>query len=121
MSRRIRLVELATARSGDKGEKVDLGVFAPDAAAFAWLDAQVTAERVRAHFAPLGVTKVDRWALPNLLALKLVLHGALPGGAAGTLRGDNLGKALGSALLRMEIDAPPGWEAPHEGWEEQHG
>ena len=107
---RIRLVELATARSGDKGEKIDLGVFARSEDIFAWIDGQVTAERVQAHFAPLGVTKVERWALPNLRALKLVLHGALPGGAARTLRGDNLGKTLGTALLRMEIDAPPGWE-----------
>lgn len=112
---RIRLVELATARSGDKGEAVDLGVFAATDAHFAWLAREVTAERVRAHFAPLGVTRVDRWELPRLRALKLVLHGALPGGAARTLRGDNLGKTLGSALLRMEIEAPPGWEGRTHG------
>lgn len=111
---KIRLVELATARSGDKGEKIDLGVFAPSEQAFAWIAHEVTAERVQAHFAPLGVTRVERWELPRLHALKLVLHGALPGGAARTLRGDNLGKTLGSALLRMEIDAPPGWEDRHD-------
>jgi hypothetical protein len=108
----IRLVDLATARSGDKGEKIDLGVFARSERGFAWMVQEVTEERVLAHFAPLGVTRVERWALPNLLALKLVLHGALPGGAARTLRGDNLGKTLGSAILRMEIAAPPGGEDP---------
>lgn len=111
---KIRLVELATARSGDKGEKIDLGVFAPSEHVFGWIAQEVTAERVQAHFAPLGVTRVERWELPRLRALKLVLHGALPGGAARTLRGDNLGKTLGSALLRMEIDAPPGWEDRHD-------
>lgn len=107
---RIRLVEFATARSGDKGELIDLGVFVASDDHFAWLAREVTAERVQAHFAPLGVTKAEVWALPKLRALKIVLHGALPGGAARTLRGDNLGKTLGSALLRMEIEAPPGWE-----------
>ena len=111
---RIRLVDLATARSGDKGEKIDLGVFARNGLYFDWIAREVTAERVQRHFAPLGVTRVERWELPNLGALKLVLHGALPGGAARTLRGDNLGKTLGSALLRLEIEAPPGWEDGHD-------
>lgn len=99
----MRLVDLAHARSGDKGATVDIGLFAKDAAAYALIEAALTAERVAAHFAPLGVARVERWALPNLLALKLVLHGALPGGAARTLRSDNLGKTLGAALLRMEL------------------
>lgn len=100
----MRLVDLATARSGDKGSLIDIGLFARDEAAYALIAAQVTEARVLAHFAPLGVTRVERWALPNLLALKLVLHDALPGGAARTLRSDNLGKTLGAALLRMELE-----------------
>ena len=48
-----------------------------------------------------GDTPVD-----NILALKIVLNGALQGGAARSLRMDNLGKNVAAQLLRMEIEAP---------------
>jgi hypothetical protein len=67
----------------------------------------VTAAKVQAHFAPWLPGQVDVWPLPNILAIKLVLHGALQGGGARNLRLDNLGKAMGAALLRMEIDVSP--------------
>ena len=57
-----------------------------------------------AHFAPWLPGEVDAWPLPNILALKLVLKGALQGGGARNLRLDNLGKAMAGALLRMEIE-----------------
>lgn len=98
-----RLVDFATARSGDKGSLVDIGLFARDEAAWGVIRRHVTAERVLAHFAPLGVTHVELWPLPRLQALNIVLHDALPGGAARTLRSDNLGKTLGSALLRLML------------------
>ena len=47
---------------------------------------------------------VRRYELPNVLALKFVLDGALGGGAARSLRSDNLGKTLASALLRLDIE-----------------
>jgi len=50
--------------------------------------------------------QVARYELPNLLALKFVLRGALNGGAASSLRSDNLGKTLGAQLLRLTIDLP---------------
>ena len=65
---------------------------------------EVTEERVRAHFAGIITGKVERFEVPNVLALKFVLHGALNGGASRSLRSDALGKSLASALLRMEID-----------------
>ncbi|RPE73097.1 hypothetical protein EDC62_0808 [Tibeticola sediminis] len=105
---RVPLVQLAHARSGDKADWVDFGLFAWNADGYALLAREVTAERVRAHFAPwLGGAQADAvslWALPNLLALKIVLRGALQGGAARNLRIDNLGKAMAGALLRMEIE-----------------
>ena len=99
-----RLVELAHARSGDKGDKADLSLFAPDQQTYALLACEVTAERVRQHFAGIITGPVERFAVPNVLALKFVLHGALNGGASRSLRSDTLGKSLASALLRMEIE-----------------
>ncbi|MDZ4397830.1 hypothetical protein [Hydrogenophaga sp.] len=100
----VPLVRIAHARSGDKADWVDFGLFAWNAAGYAILEREVTAERVQAHFAPWLAGEVDAWPLPNILALKFVLRGALQGGGARNLRLDNLGKAMAGALLRMEID-----------------
>jgi len=101
---RIPLVRIAHARSGDKADWVDFGLFAWNDASNRLLAREVTAERVQAHFAPWLPGEVDAWPLPNILALKFVLRGALQGGGARNLRLDNLGKAMAGALLRMEID-----------------
>ena len=101
---RLRLAQIAHARSGDKGDRADIGLFAYDAPSYAVLKNSVTVERAAAHFAWLGTTHVDVYPLDNLLAIKLVLNGALSGGAARSLRSDNLGKTIGAALLRMEIE-----------------
>jgi hypothetical protein len=103
-SLRIPLVRIAHARSGDKADWVDFGLFAWNKAGYRLLVREVTAERVQAHFAPWLPGEVDAWPLPNILALKFVLRGALQGGGARNLRLDNLGKAMAGALLRMEID-----------------
>lgn len=100
-----QLVQLADARSGDKGDKADISLFAPDKVTYEVLEREVTAERVRTHFAGIITGKVERFEVPNVLALKFVLHGALNGGASRSLRSDALGKSLASALLRMEIEA----------------
>lgn len=105
---RIPLAKLAFARSGDKGDRADIGLFAHDEAGYALLVEQVTAEAVARHFAGLARGPVVRYELPKLRALKFVIDGALAGGAARSLRSDNLGKTLGSALLRLEIEAPYG-------------
>ncbi len=118
---RIPLARIAHARSGDKADWVDFGLFAWNAAGYALLEREVTAERVRAHFAPWLPGEVECWTLPNILAIKLVLKGALQGGGARNLRLDNLGKAMAGALLRMEIEAGAdelarALAAPRVGW-----
>jgi hypothetical protein len=101
---RKQLVELAHARSGDKGDIADISLFAPDLEIYDLLAREVTAERVKKHFAGIITGSVERFEVPNVLALKFVLHGALDGGASRSLRSDALGKSLSSALLRMEIE-----------------
>ncbi len=94
-----QLVELAHARSGDKGDIADLSLFAPDQATYDLLAREVTAERVKKHFVGIITGNVERFEVPNVLALKFVMHGALDGGASRSLRSDSLGKSLSSALL----------------------
>lgn len=101
-----QLVQLVHARSGDKGDKANIAIFAPDRQTYDLLLREVTAERVRAHFAGMMNGPVERFEVPNILALNFVLHGALNGGASRSLRSDSLGKSLSSALLRMEIEVP---------------
>ena len=118
---RIPLVRMAHARSGDKADWVDFGLFAWNSAGYTLLEREVTAERVRAHFAPWLPGKVEAWPLPRILALKFVLKGALQGGGARNLRLDNLGKAMAGALLRMEIEVSvaeldAALNSPRVGW-----
>jgi hypothetical protein len=111
----VQLAKLAHARSGDKADWVDFGLFAWNAQGYAILAREVTAQRVQAHFAPWIAGEVDLWLLPNILSLKIVLRGALQGGGARNLRSDNLGKAMAGALLRMEVSLTESeWKAVQE-------
>ena len=103
---KVQLWRIAHARSGDKADRADIGLFAYDAATYAVLKREVTRERLAAHFAGMGTGPVELWPLDNILARKTGLNAALPGGAARSLRMDNLGKNVAAQLLRMEIDAP---------------
>ena len=118
---RIPLVRIAHARSGDKGDWVDFGRVAWNEAGYRLIEREATADRVQAHFAPWLAGEVEAWPLPNILALKFVLKGALQGGGARNLRLDNLGKAMAGALLRLEIavtqeELDHALNAPRVGW-----
>ena len=103
---KVRLYEVANARSGDKGDASNVGLIAKSPALFEVIREQATAERVKEHFREVCRGKVDRYEVPNLLALNFILHDVLAGGASRSLRSDTQGKALALALLQMEIDRP---------------
>jgi hypothetical protein len=103
-TRRLQLRDVAQARSGDKGDLANVALFAPSDALYAAFVREVTPERVRAHFGRFVRGHVDRYEVPNVRALNFVLHQALDGGAARSLRSDPLGKSYGSLLLRLEIE-----------------
>ena len=87
---KVQLRYLALARSGDKADAADISLFAPDQKTYEFLAQAVTAERVAEHFRPLASGPVERYLVPDLQALKFVVHGALNGGASRSLRSDNL-------------------------------
>jgi hypothetical protein len=101
------LIELAHARSGDKGDRCNIGVIARRPDDYPILVRELTAERVKDWFGELCLGEVERFELPNLGALNFVLHRALDGGGLTSLRLDRQGKTYGFALLRMEIDDSP--------------
>ncbi len=103
---KVGLWKIAHARSGDKADRADIGLFAYDAPTYEVLKREVTRERIAAHFAAICTGPVEIYPLDNLLALKIVLNAALQGGASRSLRMDSLGKSVAAQLLRMEIEAP---------------
>lgn len=99
----IQLRELAYARSGDKGDVCNVGLLAFNRENYELIRKYVTPERVKAHFGDMVKGEVEIYEMPNIEALEIVLRNALDGGATRTLRFDQTGKAMGTALLRMEI------------------
>lgn len=103
---KIQLREIAHARSGDKGDNANVGLIALKPEYYSVLVREVTAERVKEHFAGVCLGPVERYEIPNLNALNFVLHQALDGGGTISLKTDSQGKTYSSALLRMQIDLP---------------
>jgi hypothetical protein len=103
---RIRLLDIAHARSGDKGDTANVGVIALRPQWYGVLDQFVTRKRVADHFRGMIEGDVERYELPNLNALNFLLHGALDGGGTLSLKTDAQGKVYSTALLRMVIDVP---------------
>lgn len=101
---RVPLLQIAHARSGDKGDCANIGLIALDPKYYHVLVDQVTSERVKEHFRELCKGKVERFELPNLHALNFLLYEALDGGGTVSLRTDAQGKTMSAALLRMEIE-----------------
>ena len=100
----VTLKDLALARSGDKGDKVNIGLFAKDTQAFELIRSKVTTTTLKRHFKHMPWTSIALHTMENIMALNIVLSGALPGGGPQSLRVDNLAKTMASALLRMRID-----------------
>ena len=103
---RLQLRELCGYRSGDKADIANVAIFADDDESYEVIVREVTAERVKAHFGSMVRGRVDRYEARNVLALNFVLHEALGGGGPRSLRSDSLGKTMGGALVRLEIDVP---------------
>jgi hypothetical protein len=101
---KISLLQLAHARSGDKGDTANVGLIARRPEYYPILAEKVTADRVKAHFAGICYGAVVRYELPNLGALNFLLHESLGGGGTLSLKTDAQGKTYSSALLRMEIE-----------------
>ena len=106
MIMKIQLVDIAHARSGDKGDTANVGLIALKEEIYPILVREVTAARVKEHFGEIVKGPVERFELPNLGALNFLLHESLGGGGTRSLMTDAQGKTFSTALLRMHIDIP---------------
>ena len=103
---KLALREICGYRSGDKGDIANVAIFADDDETYALIVREVTAARVKDHFAAMVQGPVTRYEAANVRALNFVMQGALGGGGPASLRADSLGKTLGGALVRLEIEVP---------------
>jgi len=102
--KKIKLIDIAHGRSGDKGDAANIGIIACDNNGYKILEKYLTADLVKKHFEGICLGKVERFELPNLRALNFVLHNTLGGGGTVSLKLDAQGKTLAAALLRMELE-----------------
>jgi hypothetical protein len=99
----ISLREIASARSGDKGNHANIGVVAASEQAYSFLCSVLTAEFLQQYFQGLGVARVERFELPRVWALNFLLYDALAGGASQSLRIDTQGKLLGTEVMELNL------------------
>lgn len=105
---KVRLLDIAHARSGDKGDTANVGVIALRPEWYPVLAKQLTLDRVVEHFRGVITGGVERYELPNLSALNFLLHGALDGGGTLSLKTDAQGKVYSTAMLRLVLDVSDG-------------
>ncbi|MGW0586977.1 acyclic terpene utilization AtuA family protein [Streptosporangium sp. NPDC002607] len=103
---RVALGSIVGARSGDKGGNANLGVWVRTAEQFGWLEDYLTVERLAGLLPCTAELNVERFELPNLLALNFVVHGLLGRGVAASPRLDAQAKALGEELRAVLADIP---------------
>ena len=101
---KVKLLDIAHGRSGDKGDAANVGIIAYDDKGYEILKKYLTEEQVKKHFEGICLGKVERFELPNIRALNFLLHNTLGGGGTVSLKHDAQGKTLAAALLRMEIE-----------------
>ena len=100
----VGLREIANARSGDKGNRLNIALVCRDPAHYAAIAAQVTAQRVAGVFAARKPTSVVRYDLPKLAAFNFVLDDVLEGGVNASLGLDGHGKSLSFLLLGLSVE-----------------
>ncbi|MCC9308143.1 DUF1446 domain-containing protein [Kitasatospora sp. RB6PN24] len=105
-TRRAPLGLIAGARSGDKGGDANLGVWVRSDAAWPWLAATLTVDRLRRLLPEIAELTITRHLLPNLRAVNFVIEGLLGEGVAAQARFDPQAKALGEWLRSRHVEIP---------------
>ncbi len=102
----VPLIELAYARSGDKGDTANVGVIARHPSYLPYIDAALSEERVADYFAHLVKGQVTRFAVPGVHGFNFLMTGALDGGGMASPRIDPLAKAMAQVMLDMQVPVP---------------
>jgi hypothetical protein len=103
---KIRLEQIAWARSGDKASGSNVGLLFRHEQLYTWALSYMSVERVSVFFKDIALGGVVRYELPNLFALNFLLADSLGGGGSESLKNDAQGKTHGQAMLQMIVDLP---------------
>jgi len=103
---RLPLGTICGARSGDKGGNANVGLWAQNAPAYAWLQTYLTIDRFRKLVPEAAPLKIERHPLPNLLSINFVVVGLLGDGVAASTRGDPQAKSFGEYVRAKVVDIP---------------
>ena len=103
---KIKLNEIAYARSGDKGSNSNAGLMFKSPELYEWAKENLTTQLIKEHFQSIAKGEIIRYEMDNLLALNFILGDSLGGGGSESLLNDAQGKTHGQALLLMEVDLP---------------
>tara|TARA_Y100001970_G_C13888694_1_gene677539 strand:- start:23 stop:373 length:351 start_codon:yes stop_codon:yes gene_type:complete len=103
---KVKLLDIAYARSGDKGADSNVGIIFKNKDLYQWALANLDANKVKKHFNGIVLGEVIRYELENLNALNFILKDSLGGGGSESLLNDAQGKTHGQALLKMEVELP---------------
>lgn len=101
---KVKLIDIAHGRSGDKGDAANIGIIAYDQKGYEIIEKYLTKDVVKKHFEGICLGEVERFELPNIRALNFLLHNTLGGGGTVSLKHDAQGKTLAAALLRLELE-----------------
>ena len=101
---KVKLKEFALARSGDKGDGSNVGIFVTDEKDYDLIKRELTVDRVRKHFAEICFGEITRYEAPNMLALNFLLRDSLGGGGSESLKTDAQGKTHALGLLEMQVE-----------------
>ena len=103
---KVKLSQIANARSGDKGPDSNVGVIFNNEKVYNWALSNLTTSIVKNHFTHIVKGDVLRYELDNLYALNFILKDSLGGGGSESLLNDAQGKTHGQIMLKLVVDIP---------------
>ena len=106
MNKKIKLQDIAYARSGDKGSSSNVGLILINSEIYEWAVENLTNKVIAEYFKEIALDGVDRYLMPNINAINYILNDSLDGGGSESLLNDAQGKTHGQAILRMEVEIP---------------
>ena len=103
---KIKLLDIACARSGDKGDSSNIGIAFESQEVYHWAVEKITPNKVKDHLKGIAKSEIVRYELPNLLSLNFIIKGSLEGGGSDSLLHDAQGKTHAQLVLLMDIEVP---------------
>ena len=100
----VYLKDIAHGRSGDKGDTLNICVFAREPKYYEVIAKEITPQKLHEFFGDMVKGEITRYDVPSLNGFNFVLKHALGGGATHSLRIDPLGKSIGSAIMRIKVN-----------------